>query len=277
MAPFRRVTIFGHWMETEIAAGGRSAGAILFDQVAAAAAGFITRPFSGDFYNPGAPMLLPFAALLFVLGLALAVLRPRMEHVALVLPIAAVLAATAFSLTPPAPQRMVMAAPFVAVVLALPLAAAAVRFRRGAARRLAVCAAFAVVAIVAAAEARFYFLVANDRYVMGGRNTEVATELASYLTGPGAAIRNVIFIGRPRMGYASHATVPYLAPGVAGIDQVAPLTEPPTDRPSGPTAFVLLPERGGELSLIRAAFPGGRLHEIVSHSGEPLFTIFEID
>ncbi|MEZ4517161.1 MAG: hypothetical protein R3C44_10095 [Chloroflexota bacterium] len=78
------------------------------------------------------------------------------------------------------------------------------------------------------------------------------------------------------MGYFSLSTIPFLAPEMRGQDVVDPLTMPPDWGLAGPTLFVFLPERLGELPLVEDAFPNGYYEEYFSPEGEMLFAVYAV-
>jgi hypothetical protein len=80
--------------------------------------------------------------------------------------------------------------------------------------------------------------------------------------------------------FVGFSTIPYLAPAVEGEDVVQPLTAPPPAsliRPDRDAALVFLPERRGELELVRQTFPNGELEMVPSPlGGAPLFFIYRV-
>jgi hypothetical protein len=121
----------------------------------------------------------------------------------------------------------------------------------------------------------YYFFEAFDSYVLGGRNTQVATAIAHYLNQQDPAPK-VYFFGQPRMGYRSLATIPYLAPQVPAEDVSQPLQAAPAWRLTSATVFLFLPEREDELSLVRAGYPGGAMRQVGDDAGQPLFLAYEV-
>jgi hypothetical protein len=144
-------------------------------------------------------------------------------------------------------------------------------------RRLLGAGALALMLWLALADINYYFFHAFDSYVLGGGNTVVATEVAHYLRDHETPQQRVYFFGFPRMGYYSLKTIPYLAPGMTGIDVLEKLTAEPEWSLTGATIFIFLPERLGELEFVRATYPGGRYREFYSGQGEMLFAAYETD
>jgi hypothetical protein len=228
-------------------------------------------------YNPGAPLLLPGAAALFVLGLLWALANLDLRYLLLLLPLGAVVVLGGLSQDAPASQRYAIATPLVAVLVALPLAESARWIGREwpRYRPLTAAALAAVVAWLAYDNLHYYFAEVYERYVLGGFNTEVATAVARYLDDQ-AAPPDVYFFGFPRMGYYSLATIPYLAPDVEAHDILEPLNGAPVWQLDGRTIFIFLPERGDELAYVQAAYPGGRRGEARNGRGELLYVTYEV-
>lgn len=130
--------------------------------------------------------------------------------------------------------------------------------------RPAVLAALAaLVAVAAAAIGLGQYFSAPDRFeVYSDTNTEVAFRLATDVASwsPRAT---VYFAGPPRMSLEGFASVRFLIPEATRISLESPLTAawaPPAL--TGPTTFVFLPERAGELAIVQRAFPEGTLVEV---------------
>jgi hypothetical protein len=276
-APLNRVTIFGDWLEGELARGERTTPEIIADQALAGVLGFTHEPLR-LLYNPGSPLLLGLAATLFMLGILWALINMDLRYLLLLLPLGAAVAANAVSQDSPASQRYILVMPLVALFVALPLgqAAAWVREARPRFARLAGVGVAAVLLVVALIDLNYYFNEVYDTYVLGGGNTEAATAIAYTLRDTEPAAQDVYFFGFPRMGYFSLSTIPFLAPEMRGQDVAEPLTAPPEWALAGPTLFVFLPERLNELPLVEAAYPGGDYEEVRSADGELLFAVYRL-
>ncbi|MFO7663388.1 MAG: glycosyltransferase family 39 protein [Chloroflexota bacterium] len=275
-APLNRVTIFGEWLEREMARGERTTGEIIFDQAVSGVLGFTHEPLR-LLYNPGSALLLTGAGILFLLGVLWALLNFDLRYLLLLLPLTAAVAANAISQDSPASQRYILAMPLVALFIAIPLAQAVawLRVQYPRAQAAIVAAALTLMALVALVDVNYYFNRVYDTYVLGGLNTQVATEVAYFLRDEEPAEQDVYFFGFPRMGYFSLSTIPFLAPDKNGIDIIDPLTLPPDFLISGPTLFIFLPERLNELELVRQRYPGGGYEEFYSDQGEFLFAVYE--
>jgi len=277
-APMNRVTLLGERMALEAQLQGQSPGQIVGSQITRAALGFTHEPLR-MWYNPGAALLLPGAAALFLLGVLWALVHFDLRYLLLFLPVVGVIISNSLSQDAPAAQRYVMAAPVAAILVAVPLGQAVQWLRQLWPQYQGTVAALTAVVIVAVALAdlRYYFFEVYDEYVLGGFNTETATEIAYYLRDEKPGIERVYFFGFPRMGYFSHSTIPYLVPGVAAEDVVEPLAAPPNWPVNEPTLFIFLPERVDELEYVRAVYPGGGYREFYSERGQFLFAAYEVE
>jgi hypothetical protein len=275
-APLNRVTILKGWLDNEVVLTGRSATEIVRQQMATTALGFTHRPLR-LLYEPGAPLLLAGPAALFLLGLLWALIDLDLRYLLLFLPLLAVVFLGGFSQDPPASQRYVTAIPLVAILVALPICRAAAWLANNWPRYRQAVWAVAILQLLwlGLLDIHFYFGEVYDHYVLGGVNTVVATKVAHYLEEQGPQGRTVYFFGFPRMGYTSLSTIPYLVPEADGQDVLEPLREPPTWPITGPTEFIALPERAGELELVRQAYPGGAYREFKDEAGLPLFMVYE--
>lgn len=277
-APMRRVSIFNGWLETEITRLGQPAWEIIASQMKATALGIISLPLR-HWYNPGASLLLPLAAALFVAGLAWLLYSADLRSLLLLLVLFTVVILGGFSLDAPASQRFAIVMPVVALIVALPLAQGvdwlSPYWTRG--RALAPALAILLMALVAQRDLAYYFFDVYDSYVLGGYNTETATAIARYLKDEPA--HTVYFFGPPRMGYSSLSTIPYLAPQMKGNDVTTPLAGPAPWALDGPVLFIFLPEREGELAYVCATYPRGRYEQMSrprAGGAEPLFSVYEV-
>ena len=275
-APLNRVTIFGDWLEQELALGERTTAGILLDQAIKGAMGFTHEPLR-QWYNPGVPLLLSGTALLFLLGVLWSLINLDLRYFLLLLPLLTVIISNTFSQDVPSSQRYVLAMPFVALFVALPVgqAIAWLRTQYPRARQAIVAGGVALILLLSIIDVNYYFNRVYDDYVLGGLNTVVATEIAGYLREQEPPDQDVYFFGFPRMGYFSLSTIPFLAPEKHGIDVLDPLTAPPDYPLRGPTLFIFLPERLGELDFVRQRYPDGTYEEFFSDKGEFLFAVYK--
>lgn len=274
-APMNRVTIFAGWLEREAEIRDQSATAIVLDQMLMTARGFTHEPLR-HWYNPGVPLLLTGAAGLFLMGLVWALVSFDLRYALLLLPLLGMVVLGALSQDPPASQRFVLVMPIVALLIAVPLRQAAGLLAQLWPRLQNAWLALAVGVMgwLMLVDLNYYFFEVYDHYVLGGINTEVASEVAQFLLAEAGEESVVYFFGLPRMGYYSHSTIPYLVPGLVGNDVVEPLTAIP-EWPAGEAPiFIFLPERVGELAFVEAAYPGGHYQELADKNGLMLFAAY---
>ena len=178
----------------------------------------------------------------------------------------------------PASQRYVIAVPFVAILVALPLARLTSWLQDYWPQvRYGILFGAAVILIwLSASDLRYYFFDVYDNYVLGGYNTEVATKIAYYLDEQNPP-PYVYFFGFPRMGYFSLSTIPYIASDVLAEDVLSPLTGPPNWQLYQHTEFVFLPERVGERQFVEQQYPGGTYSEFREEGGALLFSVYAVD
>ena len=275
-APLQRVTIFNGWLEQEMINSGRPAAQIIARQILDSALGITNLPLR-HWYNPGTPLLLAGAAGLFLLGLVWLLTRMKELTLLILLPLLAVVILGGFTVDSPASQRYIMAAPIAALLVALPLAVSSRLLIKSwpRARPLIYVVLILIVTGLALNDLRYYFLQVYDDYILGGPNTEIATEVAHYLKEEQPS-SDVYFFGLPRMGFFSHSTIPFLAPEVSAVDIADPLNEAPAYNLETKTVFIFLPEREGELSFVREAYPQGMLHEFKRDDGAVFFYAYEV-
>ncbi len=277
-APLNRVTIMGPRLEAEMAATGQSAGQIVGRQMWRAALGYTHEPLR-LLYNPGAPLLLPGAAALFIIGLLWGISHFDLRYWLLFLPLLSVIISSGLSQDAPASQRYILVAPVAALFVALPLGVA-VRLLQPLwpqGKRVVTAVTLVIILWLAFGDVTYYFAnVYKNGYVLGGWNTAVATEIAHYLQDQNPPQQKVYFFGFPLMGYRSLSTIPYLAPEMRGEDVVEPLTAPPDWQLAGPTLFIFLPDRLNELEFVRTAYPVGNYREFRNDDGRLMFVVYEI-
>ena len=274
-APLQRVTILDGWLEREQIILDQPAAQIVANQMWKSLGGFTHEPLQ-LLYDPGAPLLLPAAGALFLLGLLWLAAQPRLLNILLILPLIAVVIMGGLSQSPPASQRFMPAMPLVALILAYPLRQAHLWLTAAWPERKQWVTAVVVtgMALLMAADLHYYFVDIRPHYVLGGFNTKTATVIADYLQEQEPQDQVIYFAGFPRMGYYSLSTLPYLLPEMQGIDLHDPLTAPPEWVVARPSIAIFLPERAAELAFWEMAAPGGRRHEEYLPNGVHMFTAY---
>ncbi|MCA9917764.1 MAG: glycosyltransferase family 39 protein [Anaerolineales bacterium] len=276
-APLNRVTIMGERLQSMAEAAGVSQRVIVLRQMGQAALGFTHEPLR-LLYAPGVPLLLPLAAGLFLLGLVWAVVRLDGRFTLLLLPILSVIFLSGFSQDPPASQRFILALPSALVLVALPLGLVGDWLRQlwpGKKEWLGWGTAVLLTTLLFI-DIKFYFGDLYQSFTLGGNNTMVATQIAYDLQDE-PVTPDVYFLGFPRMGYFSLATIPYLAPDVAAVDVVEPLTTQPDWIIKQPTMVIVLPERLAELEFVRGKWENGRYEEIRDEQNNLLYAVYRLE
>jgi 4-amino-4-deoxy-L-arabinose transferase-like glycosyltransferase len=276
-APLQRVTIFDGWLEQMIFVEGQSGLAIIWDQILSTALGFTHLPLR-HWYNPGVPLLLPGSAAFFILGILWTISNFNLRHLLLLLPLLSMVILGGLSQDAPASQRYVIAVPFVAILIALPLARLTKWLEEywPQFRRVILVVTAVILLWLSASDVRYYFFDVYDNYVLGGYNTLVATDIANYLHDQ-EPTPDVYFFGFPRMGYFSLSTIPYIAHEVKAEDVLDPLTGPPGWHITRPTEFIFLPERLGERQFVEQQYPGGTYTEYFDENAGILFAVYTVN
>lgn len=277
-APLVRVSIFTEdWLQQVIAQSEQTAVQVIARQMLTTALGYVHESLR-LLYNPGAPLLLSGAAALFLMGIIWSVTHFNLKYLLIILPLLFVVVTGGFTQHPPTSQRFIMAMPLVAIMVALPLKLAAEWLQQlwPGIKMIPVVGVGLILVALVWADANYYFAEVYDTYVLGGRNTEAATQVAYYLRDHEIPEQKVYFFGLPRMGYSSFATIQFLAPQMEGEDVIDELESPPDWSLEGPTLFVFLPERLSELEHVRVGYPDGLYRESLSDQGPMLFAAYEV-
>jgi 4-amino-4-deoxy-L-arabinose transferase-like glycosyltransferase len=281
LAPMVRVSILGPWLTHEIAVTGLPAWRILANQMVTSASAFTVGNLR-SWYVLNHPMLLPIPAALFLVGLVIALRRALdLRYTWLLLWLAATIVVGGLSESAPAAQRYILAAPVVAILVALPLAELLGILPSGN-RVQRIVSAVGVGAILLAAvffDMRFYFTDYTPSRRFSDRNTEMAQDLGLLLSRTRVESQGgpVYFFGQSRITFRSISTLPYLAPGVEGIDVNSPLTSPPEWDVRAPAAFVFLPDDEADPPQVERAYPGGQVIARFAANGDLLYTVYLLE
>lgn len=271
------------WLEQELAAG-RDLVTILWDQFRRAALAFNYYPDRTVWYGLPQPLLDPVFGALFLVGLVYStiVMWSRGKRSRRLAPLvvwwwAGMIAGGLLTESPPSSQRLITLSVPVCFFIAVALWQIAVLAQRA----IGAVPARALLSVgllaFAAISLHTYFLDFTPKRIYGGNHAELATDLAPLLNELDDT-HKTYFLGAPWM-YWGFGTIPYLAPDMEGEDIQEPLEMPPPPSllpPGRGAVFVFLPQRAGELALVRRAFPGGRLHELHAGTieGELLATLY---
>jgi hypothetical protein len=180
--------------------------------------------------------------------------------------------------SPPSSQRLVLAIPAVALLVAFGLEQSVRLVCRllGAGRRWENLGLGLLIAILAVSSIHFYFVQYTPSRRYGSENGETATMMGYYLRDLDEGTRAYLF-GPPRI-YYQFGTMPFLAPHVDGHDIVEPLSGPLYDGldAAAGTVFLFLPERIEELTWVQQAFPEGQVQEFYDAGGRLRFSAYQL-
>ena len=275
-----QVSVFASgWLEREQEITGKSALELLWIQFQHAALLPFRTVASGHFHPevPFAswPLVIPLA-----IGMSIVTLTFwRRQSFGLAIPFWATVAGIALTDGPSQTNRYTSSGPFLVIFAAIGIVAVAhVMIRLVRMPRIPVAALTAAVTLLIAGwHLNWYFEEPNPVSVSSDSNTQIANRLAHEAAFYGAGL-TVYFSGAPRLTYRGFANVSYIAPDVTGIDVVEPWTadDPPPEL-TGPTLFAFVPERLGELDLVRAWFPDGTMTVSTLPDGEEILTTYFVD
>ena len=123
LAPMARVSIFGRWMTNTVLQSGLQPWQILLRQISLSLGAFTSTPLGSFFFDPQTPLLRPFPAALFLIGVFFLVIRLRdTRAILLILWMSVFVISGALSDYTPAAQRYVAVAPALALVVGFAIA-----------------------------------------------------------------------------------------------------------------------------------------------------------
>ena len=281
VARSRQVSIFGSgWLAREQAITGRSAASLLLQQFWRSASAFHHTLDPTFWYHPAVPLLDVVSGVLFVIGMVWAAAHRRWPANGLLLLWfwSALFLGWVVTENPPSSQRLVIAAPALAILVGLGLNWLMALGRRvfGGGPRFREGVAVMTLVAVAVLNLHYYFVVYAPTRVYGNPTAEVGTELGRALARQDDGY--VVYFHAPPFMYWGFGTLQFLAQGVEGMDVLPPgegeVLQPDLSRGA---RFVFLPERLGELEAVRAQIPGGvevPVHSIVD--GRLLYVSYEV-
>ncbi len=270
------------WLEREPGLTGKPLETILAEQFLKSVLAFNHYWDRVSWYGLRAPLLDLVAGALAVLGLVYALAHWKQRRYAIpALWVGLIIVFGAFlTENPPSSQRLVGAAPALAILVAVGLVRLADLGRDlWSSMRLRPAwwnAALAlVIGLLAARNLNLYFVEYIPTHIYGNPNAQAATALGYHLRNH-PADRIVYFFGPPRI-YFGFGSIGYLAPGAVGVDVHEPLTGPPgfVD-PDHDALFVFLPERLSERTWVEQSHPGGTWQVIPDHLGQMMLALYEV-
>lgn len=268
------------WLAREPGLTGKPTLQILAEQFLRAAGAFNVLPDRTTWYGAMRPLLGFVAGIFAVLGMAWAAahLRQRRYFLVFLWFWSVIIVGGMLTESPPSSQRLVLAIPAVALLVATGLEQSVRLARRllHVDHRWADLALGLLVVALAADNVRFYFAEFTPTRRYGSENGETATMIGHYLHELDGDYTAYLF-GAPRL-YWGFGTMPFLAPNVRGQDVVKPLqTVPDFVDKHRASVFLFLPERAAELVWVQQAFPDGYLREFHDAWGQERFIAYEAE
>ncbi len=291
------------WLEREVQITGRSAPDLLLDQFKRAVLAYNAYPDRTTWYASPHPLFDGGWAILFMLGLGYATLRPfdRRLFPMLIWWWGAIILGGMLTESPPSSQRLITSAPPAVFFVALAVwqlgqilqrlfhrpaptsadlpsrPAVAVRTRRY------ILPALMVVTVVGLSwiSARWYFVEYTPLRVYGNYTAVTADALIRYVQAKLDPSYRMVFFGAPQM-YIEFGSIKYLLPEITGQDIPEPLTAPfdPTvlldDKQP---VFFFMPFRYPEFTFVQQTYPNGYVEELASPvpgAIEPLLYVYRI-
>ncbi len=278
--PLDRVALTTSWLRQEVINTGIPAWRIVLNQVGLALGSF-TYDHLQAWYTPELPLLRPFSAGLFLIGITLLFLRKGKWHfIPLVLWVLAFMAIGGLSESTPAAQRYVAAAPVCALIIGFGLSESVELLEMVFVKRKHLIRLLSVVMItlLAVGELNFYFrkYTPHSAIFLARSNGVIAQTLANHLmTVPTDS--QVLFFGSPNMGFYSIPSIQYLVPDIIGFDINQPW--PPLDKPditSNHLIFVFLPIHVDQVQNVQLDYPSGQLASVKANDGELLYVTYSV-
>ncbi|MBE2223500.1 MAG: glycosyltransferase family 39 protein [Anaerolineae bacterium] len=294
MERFHEQSIFSeqtNWLAQEALFTGRSSAEILWQQAEKALLSLNSNQDSSPAFSSGSSLLSGGLALLFVLGVMMALLRIRQHSygVALLWLLIPLLWGGVLLVQSPSSERLVGLLPIVCLLATVALVeigewiGALYQSDESSAetrKQVLLPVLLIIAALIAFSEMLFYFGTYRQAHTFADRNTEIAHGIADYLNTLPADATTAYFYGPPNM-YINFPTIPYLAGEFSaninlfdvppeGETAVFPEVATPT------LTFIFLPERAGEIEATQAAYPGGTQHAYAGYHANPLFYTYEV-
>lgn len=245
---------------------GQSIPAVLFSQFAKSTLVYVTGSAYGRSFNSPRPYLPAVAAVFLILGLAHAAWRAREpRYFAVVFWIwMVIIFGSTLTFSPPTHQRMIMAAPAAALLVALGLwQTARLAHQLGIMSRntgLMIC--LTIMALVCVQGISHYFGEFRLGHYYENPSEEFSHEVSLFVKELGPDYR-LIVIGEPALSIGGHANFGYIAAGIdqSDLNTVTPevLSTLPLDKG---ILFAAIPLRVNDLKKVAQWLPGGKWMDV---------------
>ncbi len=277
----RQVSIFSSgWLAREQEITGRGGLSLLLEQFWKSVSAFNYTLDPTFWYRPSIPLLDFVSGLLFILGLVWVTAHYRRPSSGLLLIWFWLALLTGWVITenPPSSQRMVLAAPALALLVGHGLDWVTKTGERiaGGQKVLWRTVATLVLMAVTVLNVGYYFLVYTPTRVYGNPTAEMATHLSRLLAAEDDDY--VVYLHGPPYVYWDLGTLRFMIPQVTGVDIPPPGAEdPPQPDLSRGARFVFYGPRADELESVRDRYPGGRPEYVHSRAhGSLLYALYEM-
>lgn len=280
LAPLNRVGLSREWLDYEAQTSGRPIWQVILRQLWLGFGAFTYEPLRA-WYGPGYPILRPWPAAFFLIGLVLLCLRAgRWRALPMLLWLATFGLIGAMSESTPAAQRYTAAAPLCAILVGYGLSESAALLSEIWTKGKLWLSAIAVLLtlFLTVDDLYFYFFVYTPRSVFeqARSHTMIAQRLAEELQSHPPDTQ-VVFFGYPAMGFRSIPSLQYLAPDIEGMDVTSPWSSGSKEQiHADHLLFVFLPHLEEEIQAVQADYPRGLLRREIAADGETLYWLYQV-
>lgn len=271
-ARYNQVSIFASgWLAKAMQVTGKSALALLAEQLWRAITAFHLTPDPTFWYYPNAPLADFVTGALMLVGLLAALRRWRWPARGLTLLWFGSTLFMAWGLTenPPSSQRGLLLVPAFALLVAWGTEALwelGVRYHAAVRRAVVLLLTLAVTWNLV-----FYFLIYTPRRIYGNPTSEAATAVVHFVESNPRSGATVYLVGPPYL-YWGFGGFAFLLRDQPGQDVEA--GQVPAEI-SSPARFVFVEARMGELGAFQTTYSGGQLTTLTSSNGHPLALIYD--
>jgi hypothetical protein len=280
MEPLSRFALTRSWLQQEAVNSDKPVVMVILKQVGLAIGSFTNEPLR-YWYTPGVPLLRPFAATLFFIGIILLFFRKQKWHIIpIILWLIMFMIMGGLSDSVPAAQRYVASAPACALLVGFGLSESTEMLQRffDKNKRLVGVISIILVTILSLSELNFYFRVFTPHSLISEAHSNgmVAQTLAEYLKTQEPDTQ-VIFFGTPDMEYTSIPSILYLVPEIKANSITQPWSQ--AEKPeitAKKSIFVFLPNNLEQIPAVQMDYPNGKLVDIPAVDGGLLYKLYEV-